>query len=43
VIARTIIAMFQGFILQRVLGEPFKASAALASFDVFLKGLAAEA
>ena len=41
-IARTIIAMFQGFILQRVLGEPFKASAALASFDVFLRGLAAE-
>ena len=42
-IARTIIAMFQGFILQRVLGEPFKASAALASFDVFLRGLATEA
>ena len=42
-IARTIIAMFQGFILHRVLGEPFKASAALASFDVFLRGLAPEA
>jgi AcrR family transcriptional regulator len=41
-IARTIVAMFQGFLLQRVWGEPFKASAALASFDVFLRGLAAE-
>src|ERR1700743_3085501 len=26
-IARTIVAMFQGFLLQRVWGEPFKASA----------------
>jgi AcrR family transcriptional regulator len=41
-LARTVIAMFQGFILQRVWGEPFKASAALASFDVFLRGLATE-
>ena len=41
-IARTIVAMFQGFLLQRVWGEPFKASAALAAFDVFLRGLAAE-
>jgi hypothetical protein len=30
-------------VLHRVWGEPFKASAALASFDVFLRGLAAEA
>jgi AcrR family transcriptional regulator len=42
-IARTIVAMFQGFVLHRVWGEPFKASAALASFDVFLRGLAADA
>jgi hypothetical protein len=35
--------MFQGFVLHRVWGEPFKASAALASFDVFLRGLAPEA
>jgi AcrR family transcriptional regulator len=41
-IARTIVAMFQGFVLQRVWGEPFKASAALAAFDVFLRGLASE-
>ena len=41
-IARTIVAMFQGFVLQRVWGEPFKASAGLAAFDVFLRGLTAE-
>src|ERR1700742_4592120 len=42
-IARTIVAMFQGFVLQRVWGEPFKATAALAAFDLFLEGLATTA
>ena len=42
-IARAIVAMFQGFVLQRVWGEPFKAANALAAFDVLLRGLAPDA
>jgi AcrR family transcriptional regulator len=39
-IARTIVAMFQGFVLQRVWAEPFEVASALAAFDVFFAGLA---
>lgn len=39
IIARTIVAMFQGFVLQRVWGEPFDAPAALQGFEALLRGL----
>jgi AcrR family transcriptional regulator len=42
-IARTIAAMFQGYVLQRVWGEPLKVPSALAAFDVLLRGLAPDA
>ncbi|MGJ4891946.1 TetR/AcrR family transcriptional regulator [Bradyrhizobium sp. HKCCYLRH3099] len=38
--ARTMVAMFQGFVLQRLWGEPFSPAEALASFEVLLAGLA---
>jgi AcrR family transcriptional regulator len=38
-IARMIVAMFQGFVLQRVWGEPFEAPAALEGFETLLRGL----
>ena len=38
--ARAMVAMFQGFVLQSVWGEPFEISAALKTFDVLLRGLA---
>ncbi|MGJ4930803.1 TetR/AcrR family transcriptional regulator [Bradyrhizobium sp. HKCCYLS2038] len=38
--ARTMVAMFQGFVLQRLWGEPFSPSEAMASFEVLLSGLA---
>jgi AcrR family transcriptional regulator len=41
-IARTIVAMFQGYILQRLWGEPFSVAEAIAAFDLFLGGLAAK-
>jgi hypothetical protein len=34
------VAMFQGYVLQRVWGEPFKANAALEAFDILLRSLA---
>jgi hypothetical protein len=40
--ARTIVAMFQGFVLQRVWGEPFEAPAALVGFEALLRGLEPE-
>ena len=40
VIARTIVSMFQGYVLQRVWGEPFETAAALQGFDALLRGLA---
>jgi AcrR family transcriptional regulator len=43
IIARTIVSMFQGFVLQRVWGEPFEAAAALQGFDALLRGLAPDA
>jgi AcrR family transcriptional regulator len=43
VMARTIVAMFQGYVLQRVWEEPFDAAAALQGFDALLRGLAPEA
>ena len=39
-VARMMVAMFQGYVLQRVWGEPFKANAALEAFDILLRGLA---
>ncbi|WP_316194255.1 TetR/AcrR family transcriptional regulator [Bradyrhizobium sp. SZCCHNRI3052] len=39
--ARTIVAMFQGFVLQRLWGEPFSSSEAMAAFETLLTGLAA--
>jgi AcrR family transcriptional regulator len=39
-IARMMVSMFQGYALQRVWGEPFKANAALEGFDIVLRGLA---
>jgi AcrR family transcriptional regulator len=41
-IARTMVAMFQGYILQRLWGEPFPVAEATAAFDLFLEGLAAK-
>jgi AcrR family transcriptional regulator len=39
-VARMIVSMFQGYVLQRIWGEPFKPSAALEAFDILLRGLA---
>jgi AcrR family transcriptional regulator len=39
-IARAMVAMFQGLVLQSVWGEPFEMTAALKAFDSFLRGLA---
>ena len=41
IMARTIVAMFQGFVLQRVWGEPFEAPAALLGFEALLRGMEA--
>ena len=38
-IARTMVAMFQGFVLQRLWGEPFSTAEAMDAFEVFLAGL----
>jgi len=38
--ARTMVAMFQGFVLQRLWGEPFSSSEAMAAFEALLSGLA---
>jgi len=43
IVARTIISMAQGYMLQRVWGEPFEAAAALQGFETLLRGLAPEA
>jgi AcrR family transcriptional regulator len=42
-IARSMVAMFQGYVLQRLWGEPFSVAEALAAFELFLKSLAAKA
>jgi AcrR family transcriptional regulator len=42
-VARTIVAMFQGFVLQRLWEEPFSASEAMGAFELLLAGLAAKA
>jgi len=34
------VSMFQGYALQRVWDEPFKATATLEVFDILLRGLA---
>lgn len=39
-IARTMVAMFQGFVLQRLWGEPFSPAEAMAGLEVLLAGLA---
>jgi AcrR family transcriptional regulator len=42
VVARTMVAMFQGMVLQRLWGEPFSSAEAMSAFDLFLAGLAAK-
>lgn len=42
-IARSMVAMFQGFILQRLWGEPFSSSEAMTAFELFLNSLAVRA
>jgi AcrR family transcriptional regulator len=39
-IARTMVSMFQGIVLQRLWGEPFSTAEAMKSFDAFLAGIA---
>lgn len=39
--ARAMVAMFQGFVLQRLWGEPVSAAEAMRAFEIFLAGLAA--
>ena len=39
-IARTIVSMFQGMVLQRLWGEPFPTTEAMKAFDIFLAGIA---
>ena len=41
-IARTIVAMFQGLVLQRLWGEPFSAAEATGAFELLLAGLTAK-
>jgi AcrR family transcriptional regulator len=43
VIARTVVALFQGWVLQRLWGEPFSAADAMSGFDLLLSSLAAKA
>ena len=40
--ARAMVAMFQGFVLQRLWGETVSTSEAMHAFDIFLAGLAAK-
>jgi AcrR family transcriptional regulator len=39
-VARAMVAMFQGIVLQRLWGEPFSTAEAMRAFDAFLAGLA---
>ncbi len=39
-VARTMVSMFQGLVLQRLWGEPFSTAEALKAFDALLAGLA---
>jgi AcrR family transcriptional regulator len=39
-IARTMVSMFQGIVLQRLWGEPFSTAEAMKAFDIFLAGIA---
>jgi len=41
-IARAMVAMFQGFVLQRLWGEPYATAEAMKMFDLFIAGLAAK-
>jgi TetR/AcrR family transcriptional regulator, repressor for uid operon len=41
-VARTMVAMFQGMVLQRLWGEPFSAAEAIHTFDAFLAGITAK-
>ncbi len=41
-VARAMVSMFQGIVLQRLWGEPFSTAEAMNAFDVFLAGIAAE-
>jgi TetR/AcrR family transcriptional regulator, repressor for uid operon len=39
-IARAMVSMFQGYVLQRLWGEPFSTAAAMSAFDMLLAGIA---
>jgi hypothetical protein len=39
-IARTMVSMFQGIVLQRLWGEPFSTAEAMNAFNTFLAGIA---
>jgi AcrR family transcriptional regulator len=41
-VARTMVAMFQGMVLQRLWGEPFSAAESMSAFELFLAGLLAK-
>jgi TetR/AcrR family transcriptional regulator, repressor for uid operon len=41
-VARTMVAMFQGMVLQRLWGEPFSAAEAIHAFEAFLAGITAK-
>ena len=41
-VARAMVAMFQGFVLQRLWGETVSTAEAMQAFDIFLAGLAAK-
>ena len=41
-IARTMVSMFQGIVLQRLWGEPFSTAEAMSAFEAFLVGIAAK-
>lgn len=41
-IARTMVSMFQGIVLQRLWGEPFSTAEAMSAFGAFLSGIAAK-
>jgi AcrR family transcriptional regulator len=42
-VARSMVAMFQGFVLQRLWGEPFSNAEAMAVFELFLRSITVRA
>jgi TetR/AcrR family transcriptional repressor of uid operon len=41
-VARAMVSMFQGYVLQRLWGEPFSMAEAMSAFDMLLAGIAAK-